>query len=94
MGLFRRRAGSLEEYQPRLYAIIIGLGLIALWVIAFIVKNTDNIKVDFVLFSGHASLIWLLILLFGSGFLSGVLVSQLYRRRSGRPAKEHGGADG
>jgi len=95
MGLFRRGEGSLEDYQPRLWAIVIGLGLLVLWVIAFIAKNSDTVKIDFVLFSTNASLIWLLILLLGAGFLGGVLASQLYRRRSsGRAPQEHRGTDG
>jgi uncharacterized integral membrane protein len=86
MGLFRRPSGSVEDWQPRLYAIVIGLVLIVLWLIAFIVKNNDPVKIDFVLFSAHARLIWLFILLIAVGFLGGVLGSQLYRRRrrSGR----------
>jgi len=84
MGLFRRAEGSAEDWQPRLWAIVIGLGLLVVWVIAFIAKNSDKVKIDFVLFSTNASLIWLLILLLGVGFLAGLLASQLYRRRSGR----------
>lgn len=95
MGLFRRREGQLEDYQPRLWAIVIGLGLIVLWVLAFIVKNSDKVKIDFVLFSTNASLIWLVIILLGAGFLGGLLVSQLYRKRSsGRAPQEHRGTDG
>jgi len=96
MRFFRRRPGGpIEDWQPRLYAILIGLVLIVAWVIAFIVKNDDRIKVDFVLFAAHTPLIWLIILLLAIGFLGGVLLSQLYRRRrSGRPAEEHRGADG
>jgi uncharacterized integral membrane protein len=81
MGLFRRPSGSLDDWQPRLYAVVIGLVLIVLWLIAFIVKNNDPVKIDFVLFSAHARLIWLFILLIAVGFLGGVLGSQLYRRR-------------
>ena len=97
MGLFRRRAeGPLEDWQPRLYAILIGLVLIVAWLIAFIAKNNDNVKIDFVIFSAHASLIWLIILLLAIGFLGGVLVSQVYRRRRqlGGGAKEDRGTDG
>jgi uncharacterized integral membrane protein len=97
MRFFRRRPeGPLEDWQPRLYAILIGLVLIVAWVIAFIVKNNDRIKIDFVLFSTHTSLIWLIILLLAIGFLGGVLLSQLYRRRgrSGGGTEKHGGADG
>jgi uncharacterized integral membrane protein len=82
VGLFRRPSGPVEDWQPRLYAIVIGLVLIVLWLIAFIVKNNDPVKIDFVLFSTHARLIWLFILLIAIGFLGGVLGSQLYRRRS------------
>jgi uncharacterized integral membrane protein len=82
MRLFRRGPGGpIEDWQPRLYAILIGLVLIVAYVIAFIVKNNDRIKVDFVLFAAHTSLIWLIILLLAIGFLGGVMLSQLYRRR-------------
>jgi uncharacterized integral membrane protein len=97
MRFFRRRPeGPLEDWQPRLYAVLIGLVLIVAWLIAFIVKNNDRIKIDFVLFAAHTSLIWLIILLLAIGFLGGVLLSQLYRRRgrSGGRAQEHRVTDG
>ena len=96
MRLFRRPSGPVEDWQPRLYAIVIGLVLIVLWLIAFIVKNNDPVKIDFVLVSAHARLIWLFILLIAIGFLGGVLVSQLYRRRRqlGRSVEHDRGADG
>jgi uncharacterized integral membrane protein len=97
MRLFRRRSagGELEDWQPRLYAILIGLVLIAAYVIAFIIKNSDRVPLDFVLFTAHTSLIWLIIFLLAIGFLGGVLLSQLYRRRkqSGAAAK-HQRSDG
>ena len=97
MRLFRRRPdGPLEDWQPRLYAVLIALVLILAWVIAFIVKNDDRVQIDFVLFDAATSLIWLIILPLGLGFLGGVLLSQLYRRRrrSGSPAEEHRGTNG
>jgi uncharacterized integral membrane protein len=94
MGLFRRAEGSVEDWQPRLWAVVIGLGLIVLWVLAFVIKNSDKVEIDFVLFSTNASLIWLVINLLGAGFLGGLLVSQLYRKRSGRAPKQHRRADG
>jgi uncharacterized integral membrane protein len=97
MRLLRRRpTGPIEDWQPRLYAILIGLALIVAWVIAFIVKNDDRVSVDFVLFSAETGLIWLIILLLAIGFLGGVMLSQLYRRRRqlGRAAEEHRGPDG
>jgi uncharacterized integral membrane protein len=96
MRLFGRPGGPIEEWQPRLYAILIGLVLIVGWLIAFIVKNDDNIQLDFVLLDAHLSLIWLIILLLAIGFLAGVLTSQLYRRRRQLrgSAEEHRGPDG
>ena len=83
MRLFSRLfgGGELADWQPRLYAILISLVLILVYVIAFIVENSRKIKIDFVLFDTHTSLIWLMILLLAIGFLGGVLLSQLYRRR-------------
>jgi uncharacterized integral membrane protein len=94
--LFRRPSGPVEDWQPRLYAIVIAGVLVLLWLIAFVVKNNDPVKIDFVLFSTHARLIWLLILLLGIGFLGGVFGSQLYRlrRQLGRAVEHDRGADG
>jgi uncharacterized integral membrane protein len=94
LGLFRRAEGSVEDWQPRLWAVVIGLGLIVLWVLAFVIKNSDKVEIDFVLFSTNASLIWLVIILLGAGFLGGLLASQLYRKRSGRAPEQHRRADG
>jgi uncharacterized integral membrane protein len=96
MPLFRRPSGPIEEYQPRLYAILIALVLIVAWLIAFIVKNDDNVQLDFVLLDAHLSLIWLIILLLAIGFVGGIMSSQLYRRRRQLrgAAEEHRGADG
>jgi len=83
MRLLRRvfGGGELSDWQPRLYAILISLVLILAYVIAFIVENSRSITIHFVLFETHTSLIWLMILLLGIGFLGGILLSQLYRRR-------------
>lgn len=96
MRLFRRRPdGPIEDWQPRLYAILLALVLLLAWMIGFVVKNDDRVKVDFVLFSAQTSLIWLIILPLAIGFLGGVLLSQMYRRRrrSGSTAQADGGAN-
>ena len=96
MGLFRRPRGPIEEWQPRLYAVLIAFVLIVLWLIAFIVKNDEKVQLDFVLLDAHLSLIWLIILLLAIGFAAGVLSSQLYRRRRALrgSAQEQRGPDG
>jgi uncharacterized integral membrane protein len=77
-----------DEWQGRLWAILLGLFLIAVYVIAFIVKNDDQIKIDFVLFSAKVSLIWAMIFILVLGVLSGVLLSQIYRRRGRHQRRE------
>ena len=88
-----RRLGA-DEWQGRLWAILIGLFLLALYLLAFISKNDREIEIDFVLFTATVSLIWLIVLMFALGVLGGVLLSQIYRRRRreqrGEPA---GGLD-
>lgn len=81
-----RRPDS-EDWEPRLWAVLVGFLLLALYVIAFVVKNDDRIKIDFVLFSASVSLIWVMVFVFALGFLGGVLLSQLYRRRRGQQTR-------
>ena len=83
MRLFPRRleSGEPEAWQPRLYAVLLGLVLLAAYVIAFVVQNDEQIEVDFVLVSARVSLIWVILLSLAIGVLAGALVSQLYRRR-------------
>ncbi|HET6642398.1 MAG TPA: LapA family protein [Gaiellaceae bacterium] len=76
-----RRPLDSEESHRRLWAVLIGLLLLALYVIAFIVKNDDRIKIDFVLFSASISLIWEIVFILALGFLGGVLLAQIHRRR-------------
>jgi uncharacterized integral membrane protein len=77
-----------DEWQGRLWVVLVGLFLLALYVIAFIVRNDDRIEIDFVLFSGKVSLIWAIVLIFALGMLGGVLLSQIYRRRRGEERGE------
>jgi uncharacterized integral membrane protein len=88
-----RRLGA-DEYQGRLWAMLIGLFLLALYVIAFISKNDRRIEIDFVLFTATVSLIWLIVLILAVGVLGGVLLSQVYRRRRGQKRAESRPGDG
>ena len=85
MRLFQRiRSEDLQQWQPRLYARLLALVLLAAYTIAFVVKNDEEIDVDFVVASAEVSLIWLILLSLAMGILGGVLLSQLYRRRIAR----------
>jgi uncharacterized integral membrane protein len=77
---FRRQAGGLDEFQPRLWFILVGLLAMLVYLIAFVVKNDGSIEIDFIFFTATFSLIWEIVLMFGIGVLGGVLLSQLYRR--------------
>ena len=83
MRFFPRRldAEELQEWQPRLYAILIALVLGVAYVIAFVVENSKPVSLHFVLFTARVSLIWLILLMLGIGVAGGILLSQLYRRR-------------
>jgi uncharacterized integral membrane protein len=72
--------GRREEFQPRLWATIIGLVAIAIYIVAFIAKNSGKVTIHFIFFSAHIGLIWLLLLGFVLGLAGGVLLSQLYGR--------------
>jgi uncharacterized integral membrane protein len=69
-----------ERWQPSLYFLLIVLGLVIAYVVAFAIKNSDATSVDFVFVSATTSLIWVMLLSLGIGLVAGVLLSQLYRR--------------
>ncbi len=68
-------------WQPKLWLGLIGLAAVVAYLVAFVVLNDDEVRLDFVFFSAETGLIWLLLLGFAAGVLAGVLLSQLYRRR-------------
>jgi uncharacterized integral membrane protein len=76
--------GFRRRYQPRLYLRILLIGLVAAYAIGFVLENDRQVHVHFVLGTARISQIWLILLSVGLGLMLGVLVSQLYRRRSGR----------
>jgi uncharacterized integral membrane protein len=82
-----RRLGA-DQWQGRLWAVLVGLLLIVVYLIAFVVKNDDRIEIDFVLFKSTVSLIWEIVFILALGVLGGVLLSQLYRRRRGQKRRE------
>jgi uncharacterized integral membrane protein len=70
-----------ETFQPRLWLIVGGLILLGAYVVAFVAENHKRVTVHFVLASAQTSVIWLLLLSLAIGFVAGLLVSQLERRR-------------
>ncbi|HEX2293631.1 MAG TPA: hypothetical protein VHH55_09970 [Gaiellaceae bacterium] len=81
---FRRPSGDgIDQFQPRLWLILVGLIAMFLYLLAFISLNDEQIEIDFVFFDATVSLIWAMVLMVMFGVLGGVLLSQLYRRRRG-----------
>ncbi len=72
------------NWQARLYLKLIVVLLAIAYGIAFVIKNSGSQKVDFVFASAKLSLVWLILICFAVGLLSGVLLSQLYRNRGRR----------
>lgn len=70
-----------HHWQPRLWLTIGVLILIAAYLIAFVVGNTDDASVNFIFAEARTSLIWVILLSLLAGLIGGILLSQLYRRR-------------
>ena len=81
-------ASRLEErsrnFQPALWARLIVIGVVGLYVLLFVVLNTRGVKVSFVVGSTRVSLLWVILLALAAGLVLGVLLSQLHRHRQGR----------
>jgi uncharacterized integral membrane protein len=88
-GRFPRPSREVDEaWQPRLYAVLVGLALLIAYAVAFVALNDDEVGLHFVFFTAHVGLIWLILLSLSLGLLAGVLLSQLYRRRRSHGARE------
>jgi peptidoglycan/LPS O-acetylase OafA/YrhL len=82
MPRFRRPTEEeIREWRPRFWARLIGLVVIAAYVIAFVLENRKHVHLHFILFTATVSLIWLILLILAIGVLGGALLSHLSRRR-------------
>ena len=70
-----------STWQPLLYTRIAVLLVVIGYAVAFVVQNTDEIRVDFVFSTTKVRLIWTMLLLLAIGLIGGILLSQLYRHR-------------
>ena len=91
MRLRRRPSINTEElqenWQPKLYARLIALIVLAAYAIAFVLENKKSVHLHFVVATANVSLVWLILLSLAVGFVVGILLSQLERRRRRRRAK-------
>ncbi len=64
-----------------LYGVIGVLAVVALYVIGFVIKNSKNVSVDFVLFSAGVPLITLMVVMVLFGALLGAALTLMLARR-------------
>lgn len=77
-----------ENWQPKLYArlaIVIALGAYA---VAFVLENRKSVSLHFVFHTATVSLVWVILLNLAIGFVVGIVLSQLERRRRRRRAAQ------
>jgi uncharacterized integral membrane protein len=72
---------QIREWQPRFWAKLIGVVVLACYLIAFVLENRRGVHLHFVFFTAKVSQIWLILLILAIGILLGALLSQLHRRR-------------
>lgn len=80
-GLAERLEEGRRTFQPGLWLRLIVLGVVAVYLLLFVVLNTRRVPVKFVFASTRVSLIWVILLSLGAGVVLGVLLSQLRRHR-------------
>ena len=90
---FRRRPSIntkelQENWQPLLYARVAVVVVLAAYVIAFVLENRRSVPLHFVFATANVSLVWLILLGLTVGFVVGILLSQLERRRRRRRAPQ------
>jgi len=76
-----------EEDEQRIPVRLILLGLLALYVLLFIILNSGSVSVSFVFFSTKISLIVGLVLAIALGFAGGYLANEIRERRKRRKAQ-------
>jgi uncharacterized integral membrane protein len=86
----RPRGRSRPRDIKRIAAWII-VALLAAWLVAFIVSNSESVKISFVFGDVTLSLIWVMILCAVLGAILGTAIPRLlhYRRRRRERASEH-----
>jgi uncharacterized integral membrane protein len=73
-----------QTFQPGLWSRLIGIAIVAVYLLLFVVLNTRHVAVSFVFASTRVSLIWVILLSLAAGLALGVLLSQLHRYRMRR----------
>lgn len=73
---------SEDRFQSQLWFLVGSLVLVVGYLIAFVIANSEQVKISFVFYSARTSLIWLIVLSVVIGLVGGIVLSQLFRNRS------------
>ena len=71
-------------HRTRLYTLVFGLVALLVVLIALVVANTRQVKLSWVVGTGHASLVWVILAAAVLGWLLGILTSVVLRLRTRR----------
>ena len=87
--LAEARGDRLRRHGRRtgLYTWAIGLVALLVVLIALVVANTRQVKLSWVLGTGHASLVWIVLAAAVLGWLLGIVTSVVFRLRT-RPRRQ------
>ena len=77
-GGFWENLDSRQQRQLRTLGILVVISIV---VLLFIIQNSDRVELSFIVFSFETSLIWLVVLTYVAGALSGHLLTRLLRRK-------------
>ncbi len=71
--------------RTRLYARAIGAVVLLVLLVALIVRNTRKVELDWLVGSGRASLVWIIVVSALIGWVAGLITAGILRRRTRGP---------
>jgi uncharacterized integral membrane protein len=77
-----------------LYTWAFGLVALLVALIALVIANTHQVKLSWVIGTGHASLVWIILASAVLGWLLGIVTSVVFRLRTRRQRNPAGGTAG
>jgi len=80
----RRERLRRHGHRSALYTLAFSLVALSVVLIALVVANTGRVKLSWVVGSGHASLVWIILASAVLGWLLGIVTSVVFRLRTRR----------
>jgi uncharacterized integral membrane protein len=78
-----RRTAKEDSHHAGLYTCAFGLVALLVILIALVIDNTRHVKLSWVVGTGHASLVWIILASAVLGWLLGIVMSVVFRLRTG-----------